>query len=339
MAKIRSDYENGLFARFLRWLKEGSSRLDSEMSHALDDQASPTRAQAQLLAQEQEARYEARRAAAAEQEKAMYTHVHGWMQQKGKRFSDWMYRIAAVVICVGLIALLISTASQLPPFGGADNPANNEVSERYIEKGMQETGAVNIVAGMILDYRAFDTLGESNVLFIAAVTVLILIRTVGGKDGKPTTEQLEAECDDRMYEPKNDLILQHQANFLVPMILLFGIYGIMNGHISPGGGFSGGAIMGAGLILYLNAFGFKKTERFFTFTTFRIVSVMALSFYAVSKAYSFFTGANHLPSFITPGTPGMLFSAGLIPYLNLAVGMVVCCTMYAFYTLFRKGDM
>ena len=86
-------------------------------------------------------------------------------------------------------------------------------------------------------------------------------------------------------------------------------------------------------------FGFKKTERFFTFKVFQRVSLCALSFYALSKAYSFFTGANHLWSFITPGTPGKLFSAGLIPYLNLAVGLVVCCTMYAFYTLFRKGDM
>ena len=204
---------------------------------------------------------------------------------------------------------------------------------------MEETGAVNIVAGMILDYRAFDTLGESNVLFIAACSVLILLRVSGSKDGKPSTEQLEAEADDRMYEPKNDAILQHAANFLVPLILMFGVYVILNGHISPGGGFSGGAIMGAGLILYLNAFGFKRTERFFTFTTFKIVSCVALSFYALSKAYSFFTSANHLPSIITTGTPGMIFSAGLIPYLNIAVGLVVCCTMYAFYTLFRKGDM
>ena len=339
MAKIRSDYETGLFARFLRWLKDGSTRLDDAMAHTMDDQAALTRAQAQQLAQEHEAAVEERRAAMLKREKSMYTHVHDWMQTRGKRFTNWMYCIAAVVICVGIIALLVSTAANLPPYGDPDNPANNEVSQRYIEQGMQETGAVNIVAGMILDYRAFDTLGESNVLFIAAVTVLILMRTIGSKDGKPTTEQLEAECDDRMYEPKNDMILQHQANFLVPLILLFGIYGLMNGHLGPGGGFGGGAIMGAALILYLNAFGFKKTERFFTFKTFSIVSVMALSFYAVSKAYSFFTGANHLPSIISAGTPGMLFSAGLIPYLNIAVGMVVCCTMYAFYTLFRKGDM
>ena len=339
MAKIRSDYDKSLFVRFVNWLTDGSSELDNNMASVMDDEASLTRKDAHDLAQEREAHYEARRAALAEQEKSLYLHAHRWSSTKGKKLTTWMYRILAVVICVSTIVLLVSTAAQLPPFGDPNNPANNEVSQRYIEEGMKETGAVNIVAGMILDYRAFDTLGESNVLFIAAVTVLILIRVTPSRNGRPSTSQLEAECDDRMYEPKNDMILQHQANLLVPLILLFGIYGLMNGHLGPGGGFGGGAIMGAGLILYLNAFGFKKTERFFTFKTFRIVSVAALSFYACSKAYSFFTGANHLDSFITPGTPGMLFSAGLIPYLNIAVGLVVCCTMYAFYTLFRKGDM
>lgn len=50
------------------------------------------------------------------------------------------------------------------------------MAAKYIEDGLQDTGAVNIVTGMILDYRAFDTFGESNVLFIATCTVLILLR-------------------------------------------------------------------------------------------------------------------------------------------------------------------
>ena len=51
---------------------------------------------------------------------------------------------------------------------------------------------------------------------------------------------------------------------------MFGVYVILSGHISPGGGFSGGAIMGAGLILYLNADGFKRRVRFFTNTKSKI---------------------------------------------------------------------
>ena len=338
MAKIRNDYENSWWPRFVRWLKNGSTALDNAMYGDLEEEAVLPDAPAGD-AEKREAQLDERRRLLLRDEQDMYSQVHAWSRSKGAKLAQWFYRITAVVICLGIIWMLLQTAAFLPPFGNPGNPANNEVSRRYIEQGMQETGAVNIVAGMILDYRAFDTLGESNVLFIAACSVLILLRISSEKHGGDAVAQLEAEADDRMYEPKNDLILQRIASFLVPLVLLFGVYIIMNGHISPGGGFSGGAVMGAGLILYLNAFGFRKTERFFTFKTFKAVSLCALSFYAVSKAYSFFTGANHLSSFITPGTPGRLFSAGLIPYLNIAVGLVVCCTMYAFYTLFRKGDM
>ncbi len=314
MAKIRKDYENSWWPRFLRWLSGGSTRLDNQLQEELVESSEAHLVQSPEEAAQMERQAEERVQKALQDERNMYDHVHQWAKLKGTRLTRALYSILAVVTCFAIIYVLLRTTSFLPPFGNPDNPVNNEVSQRYIEQGMQETGAVNIVAGMILDYRAFDTLGESNVLFIAACSVLILLRISREKDGSQSAEQLLVEANDRMYEPKNDTI-------------------------SPGGGFSGGALMGAALILYLNAFGFKKTERFFTFRVFQIVSLCALSFYAVSKAYSFFTGANHLWSFITPGTPGKLFSAGLIPYLNLAVGLVVCCTMYAFYTLFRKGDM
>ena len=340
MAKLRPDYENTWWPRLLRWLETGSTALDDALTKELEAQSADHLVDSEHHYVAQELALEERRHAALAREQRVYGTLHQWARSKGSKLMRWVYIIMSVVMCVGIIALLINTAANLPPYGSPDNPANvSGVSEHYMEHGLTQTGAVNIVAGMILDYRAFDTLGESNVLFVAAITVLVLLRLAPSKDGKPTTEMLEAEADDRMYEPKHDMILQHQANLLVPLILLFGIYVVMNGHISPGGGFSGGAIMGAGLILYLNAFGFKKTERFFTFTTFKVISVCSLAFYAFSKMYSFFTGANHLPSIITPGTPGMLFSAGLIPYLNISVGLVVCCTMYAFYTLFRKGDL
>lgn len=250
-----------------------------------------------------------------------------------KRFKV-CYKIVSVVCCLALIAMLLLTVSSLPPVGSPDNPASNEVVEKYIEDGLQDTGAVNIVTGMILDYRAFDTFGESNVLFIATCTVLILLRSDQKKDKKEA--ELEARRE-RYYEPKDDSILQRITFLLFPVIVIFGIYVILNGHISPGGGFSGGAIIGAGLILYANAFGFEKLNKFFTEKTYKYVSFSALTFYCLAKSYSFFTGANHLESGIPLGTPGAILSSGLIFPLNICVGLVVACTMYAFYTLFRKG--
>ncbi len=246
---------------------------------------------------------------------------------KAQRVLGVAYKVVAGLVCFSIIAVLLVTVSFLPRFGEQDSPANNEVAQRYIEQGMEETGAVNIVAGMILDYRAFDTFGEACVLLCAVTCVFILLKNTSGEDHS-----------DRIYEPKNDVILQRSAGMLSPFIIIFGFYIVLNGHISPGGGFSGGAVMGSGMVLYLLAFGFRRTERFFKESTYKVITVSALSFYCLAKSYSFFTGANHIPSGITTGTPGDIFSSGLILPLNICVGLVVACTIYAFYVMFRKGD-
>jgi multicomponent Na+:H+ antiporter subunit B len=269
-----------------------------------------------------------------EEKEQVYERVYDIRHNSQMQIFSKVYRIFAVLFCIFLVVLLLTAVSDLPTIGTEDRPVNNEVSARYIENGLQETGAVNIVTGMILDYRAFDTLGESHVLFIATCTVLILLR-IDNKKGR-NTKYTTLE-NDRTHEPKNDAILQTVAKALFPPIVIFGIYVILCGHLGPGGGFSGGAIIGAGLILYLNAFGFEKTERFFTDKTYKKLSFCALACYSLSKCYSFYTGANHIESVIPLGTPGAILSSGLILVLNICVGLVVAGTMYTFYVMFRKG--
>lgn len=264
----------------------------------------------------------------------LYEKVYDLEHNSEVRIFQKLYKVFCVVFCISLVLILLTGVSNLPKQGSADNPVNNEVAQRYIENGLQETGSVNIVTGMILDYRAFDTLGESHVLFIATCTVLILLRN-DRKKGRVGIVDLES--DDRGHEPKNDIILQTVARILVPPIVIFGIYVVLCGHLGPGGGFSGGAVIGAGLILYLNAFGFQKTERFFRASTYKKLSFCALACYALSKCYSFYTGANHIESIIPLGTPGAILSSGLILLLNICVGIVVAGTMYTFYVMFRKG--
>lgn len=263
--------------------------------------------------------------------KELYNRYEKWPETKGITIFKRIYGCMAVLFCLVLISVLLVTVSNLPTFGSAHNPASNEVVQRYIEEGLAETGAVNIVAGMILDYRAFDTLGESHVLFIAATCVMILLR----KDRQGKKHAMKKITP----QPKPDPILKAAATLLTPFILIFGIYIVLNGHLSPGGGFSGGAIIGAGLILAANAFGFEQTGRFFTRKTYSVISLFALLFYSAAKSYSFYTGANHIESLIPKGTPGAILSSGLILPLNICVGMVVACTMYGFYSLFKKGEL
>ncbi len=325
MSRRKDNYENSRWLKFKRWVDGEVDPLEYGMEIQIPDKETLDQ-KASVSVQKQNP-----------EEKSLLEQMELGIRN-GLHHFQLFYRFMSILLCAAIIFVLLWTVVYLPTFGEAANPANNEVAARYIESGLQETGAVNMVTGMILDYRAFDTFGESCVLFIASCCVLVLLRIDQGTDKLTRKRRAEAEYD-RLYEPKNDIILQKCALILVPVILVFGVYIVLNGHLSPGGGFSGGAVLGSGLILYLNAFGFKKTERFFTEKVYRRVTLCALTFYCVAKSYSFFTGANHLPSGIPLGTPGAILSSGLILPLNICVGLVVACTMYAFYTLFRKGGM
>ena len=237
------------------------------------------------------------------------------------------YTVTGWILGIVLACFLLMVVASLPEFGSPDVPAVNEVTKRYIENGLEETGAVNIVAGMILDYRAFDTLGESHVLFTAVCAVMILLMDRRHKLGDAT------------HIIETDSILRFAVKILFPVILILGFNIILNGHISPGGGFAGGAIVGADLILYSVTFGQKKIGRFMNMKVFKTVSVCALCFYSLAKGYAFFTGANGLESGISNGIPGRIISAGLIFPLNIAVGLVVACTMYGMYSIFRRGNI
>lgn len=268
------------------------------------------------------------RRASSHHEPSLKERTTLWHDTKAPAFFKSVYAVSSVVICLTLIVILLITVSFLPKFGNPNNPANNEVSERYIEKGLEETGSVNIVSGMILDYRAFDTLGESHVLFTASAAVMMLLRKE--KKGKEITNK---------FSPKRDIIVKNVARFIIPFLIVFGIYLTLNGHLSPGGGFSAGAVMGASLILYSSAFGYKKISKVITEKFIKTVTFCSLVFYALMKGYSFFTGANHLPTGIPLGEPGAILSAGLILPLNIAVALVVTCTMYSFYSLFSKEEI
>jgi len=270
-------------------------------------------------------------------EKKKENEAHSPLNPTHTRHMMLLYKVIVVVFCIALLFIFIAMVAQLPLFGMADNPSSNEVIERYIESGIAETGAVNLIAGVILDYRAFDTFGESAVLFLAVVSVLILLKK--DKNNIDLQEERELAEDERMERVLRSDILRIGARVITPIVLLFGIMVVLNGHLSPGGGFSGGAIMGAGLILYSIAFGFESIHRVLNQRTFEITTGCCLLTYCFAKGYSFFTGANHLHSIISPGTPGAILSGGLILPLNICVGLIVCCTVYGFYALFTHGEI
>ncbi len=320
MSKLKSqkEYEKTFASRFFRWLSGTQAPyLGTLEMHPQIEEEIPEETILERMKEKQMLR----------------DKVYDIEHNKKIHVFHKIYVAAAVLFLVVLVGFLLVTVSFLPQTGNPANPDNNLVSQRYIEDGLQETGALNIVSGMILTYRAFDTFGETNVLFIATCCVMVLLMV------DDIVLKKQEVKNDRRYEPKNDAILQGTAFVLCPIIFIFGIYVILNGHLSPGGGFSGGAIMGAGLILYVSAFGFKRTQRFFNEHIYKIAKITALCMYGVIGSYFYITGANGIANHIPLGIPGHILSSGIILPINICVGLEVACTMYAFYALFRRGGL
>ncbi len=86
-----------------------------------------------------------------------------------------MKKTLSVIALLGLLLLLISSVMEMPGVGSTDNPSYNETTEYYLENAVKDTNAPNAVAAIIIDYRGFDTLGETVVLFTAITSVLSVL--------------------------------------------------------------------------------------------------------------------------------------------------------------------
>jgi len=73
-------------------------------------------------------------------------------------------------------AVLVYGTIDMPAYGDPDSPASRHVSPRYIEKTEEETGTPNMVTSVLADYRGYDTMGETTVIFTAGISCIFLLR-------------------------------------------------------------------------------------------------------------------------------------------------------------------
>lgn len=138
-----------------------------------------------------------------------------------------------------------------------------------------------------------------------------------------------------------DLIVRYVSRIVVPFVQLYGLYVVFHGHLSPGGGFSGGAIIGASMILYALAFnlaaGTKKVSHDFSL----IMESSGGLIYAGVGLVGILLGANFLGNKVAGiplGTPGNLLSSGTIMIITFGVGIKVASTMITLFYSLIEGE-
>jgi multicomponent Na+:H+ antiporter subunit B len=138
-----------------------------------------------------------------------------------------------------------------------------------------------------------------------------------------------------------DVITKTAARIMIPFIQIYGLYIIFHGHLTPGGGFQGGAVIGASMILLAVVFGLKEGEQRMNHST-SILLESSIFLYAVIGLFGIFLGFNFLSNIIAGfprGQPGELISGGVILFLNILIGLKVASTgKTLFYSLAGKSE-
>jgi multicomponent Na+:H+ antiporter subunit B len=224
-------------------------------------------------------------------------------------------RLTSIPLLLGLFAIFFFA---LQDYQVLYNDAARVYFQLY---GYVETGSLNLVTAIYLDYRLLDTLFEAGILLVAVTGVSWIAQ-------HENIEHNPLFMLDRFKIPE---LFVSFARVIYPVVLLFGIYVIFNGHLAPGGGFQGGAILATALLILYYIDLKKKTNLEAIFTIEKILYVSLL----IIASFSYFTRGVWFTN-VMPLASGIDVKAIFLITLNLIIGAKVALGLTAIFIAFLK---
>lgn len=237
-----------------------------------------------------------------------------------------MFFIFLLLIIIVVLKLPPVGDPHVPPYAGYTLPdapvkeipkQSNAVGLYYARGAIRDCGSPSAITAMILDYRGYDTLYETTVIFLAMVGALSVL---AGKRRKE--EEQEPWIGLTRYTVVGTVIKK-----IVPFMVMFGLYVVFHGEVSPGGGFQGGVILGASFILYALIFSYQEGEKKMPSDTLRILNALGPFLFAFVGLIGIVTGYAFLANKVIKGIPhgieGTLFSSLPLLLIELGIGFGV----------------
>jgi len=214
----------------------------------------------------------------------------------------------------GFGVVLVFGLAGLPAFGHYQG-----VYGRVLDGiGVTERHATDRVTALNFDFRAFDTLGEEFILFASVLGIVLILRQLRGERERPNQE----EADEHQLAGASEA-LRALALVLVPSLLAIGVYIVVHGQITPGGGFQGGVILATAPLAVFLSGRYVRMRILAPHTVVEIGDAIgAMGYGLVGLGGLVFVGI-FFKNFLPLGIPGHLLSAGQIDVASAAVGLEV----------------
>lgn len=230
-----------------------------------------------------------------------------------------------LVSALGLAWLFVAAFLEIPASGKYPGPYGDLVNERTVSLRRVS----NAVGAVTFDFRGFDTLGEEFIFFAAVMGVRILLRP-----GKLETERQPVDHSDwRAPLPGNEGVLA-ASGFLLPVSLLVVLYVMAHGHLTPGGGFQAGTMLGSFVALLYLAGRYALFRKVASPEALDPVKSLSAAGFVVIGLMGLFMGGVFLLNVLPYGTFSKLASGGTLPLINsmvtLEVGAGVAVLVFEF---------
>ncbi len=214
----------------------------------------------------------------------------------------------------GLAALLAWGMAGLPSFGASGGASALLVNHVVVA----QRHATDAVTAVNFDYRSLDTLGEEFILFTSVVGLAVLLR-----EQRSERERPPAQASEEHRFQGSSYALRALTLMLVGPLVVLALYVDSHGALTPGGGFQGGVVGAAGLLLVFLGGGYLTMRRLSPHTLVELAEASGAAGYGLIGLGGLVFAGVFFKNFLGFGTPGELISAGTIPLSSMAVGLEV----------------
>lgn len=222
------------------------------------------------------------------------------------------------LLCVAALMVLapatVWVALHMPAFGKAV-PAYGAAINARVPHLRQAT---NVVTAVIFDVRGFDTLGEEFIFVAATAGLAVLLRGGRGEDASRKPIHTDAR-----RQPVRSEAIALLIRWMMPAIAAFSIYVLAHGQLTPGGGFQAGAVLASALLLLFLGDGYRAWRQVMPPITMQLAEAVGAVACVAVGLLPMLLGAGFLENVWPQGEPKSLTGGGLIPLMNLAVGMAI----------------